>query len=726
MILTDYPGHLLAGALVIILAGLLVWAYRTDVVRRTKAWRWLLLAMQYCAVIALAVILWNPSSAQRIDADARNTVLVFFDTSQSMSLADQNEKERLENAIEVFKRRFRPENPNGPQYRLYGFDWRCYSAEDMDGLRRWGDQSDLRRVLGLIGKHVLPEQSNRPAAEIDLEQRRTVGALIFTDGQADDKNAQAYTPLPDDAGMVVAFVGIGSTELGGDVAVRSIRAPASAIVGTAYRVETTVQSKGALTDPVRVELLKDDLIIDFRELSPADIGAETALEFRVPADTLGPHCITARARGPETELNKANNVRRTTVDVIEEDALRVLLYAETANFDIGKIRQGLERDTKIHLDFGLNAIVKASESDAERGMSGHVELPKDKQGFYQYDVIILGPCDFARFSPAQLDGLYGFVAERGGGLILVPGRGSQDVGWAKNPQIKALLPIKSEPPSALGEKGNPELTPAGLDSSILKEGDLDEDHGDVSLVYSSVEKKPAASVLAVANEVPFLCTHRLGRGRVCLINGRNMFRLYRENLDGGVLRKLFSGLTAYLGRTTELEAGIDLFAKRKADEPRTVQFDAYVYNKAFDLVSGANVLLDMGGAVLRMDQTAPGHYVAEIKNLADESIVARAEGELNGVFLGQKTLTSTLPLPHSEMDEVELDEAFLGALAKRIGGQYHRADMLDENAPALFDAPRQTTLRGALDPVWPSWPVLISLCVWLTALWVIRRAVGLM
>jgi len=723
MVFADYPGHVIAGATLLLFAALLVWAYRSDVVRQVRAWRWLLFGLQYGALAALIVILWNPSRTETAETTAKNTVMVVFDTSRSMSIADESVENRLDNAIAAFKQCFAPANPDGPEYAYYGFDWRCYRSDGPDGLRRWGDQTNLHPVLALLRKYDVA--GTAPTDGEKTDQGRVVGALVFTDGQAAEKNVQAYSPMQGQ-NLAVAFVGVGSAELRTDLAVRTIRAPAKTVIGTAYCVETLVAAKGESAGPIRVELLDDELIVDYTDLAPGALDAKEPLEFWAPADTLGSHCVTVRIRGAENEINWANNVRRTMVEVVDEDKLRVLFYSDTASFDIGKIRQALERDTKIRLDFGFDAIMNPRPMARDDAMSGHVPLPEDKAGFCQYDVIVLGSCPFDNLSIAQLEGLYGFVAERGGGLVLVPGRASRDAAWAKNRLVRALLPVESSPASAMGGARQPQLTLAGLDSGIVGERDLEEHELEVSLCYDGVRKKPAATTLLMAGDTPLVCVHRVGRGRVALLNARNLFRLYREDLGGGFLQKLFSGLIAHVGRTGQLEAGVELFAKRDADEPRKVRFDAYVYDNRFDLVADANVLLDIGGNVVRMDEAGKGQYTVQIDNVVEEAVVARAEAEVDGYFLGQKTLAATLPLPRSEMDDVELDRVFLRSLAERISAQYFDAEALDEDAAGMFAAAVRSVTKGAATPVWPNWPLLLALCALLSALWFIRRSLGLM
>ena len=117
--------------------------------------------------------------------------------------------------------------------------------------------------------------------------------------------------------------------------------------------------------------------------------------------------------------------------------------------------------------------------------------------------------------------------------------------------------------------------------------------------------------------------------------------------------------------------------------------------------------------------------MVEIENIQDQAIIAKAQAEMNGVFLGEKTLAINLPPVKNEMSYTELDEEFLQSLAKKLNGKYYHVDEIDENITDLFEARTQIGSSRRMTSIWPSWPLLIVLCVLLSANWFLRRAIGL-
>ena len=139
----------------------------------------------------------------------------------------------------------------------------------------------------------------------------------------------------------IVIVGIGPREHRADVAIESFKTPARAAVGSVYNVEVVVTATGQGQKPVVIELLKDDQVIDSKQVEAGLFSQqglkdknEVTVEFSVGADNLGSHRLMARVRAVAQEVNPANNVRVAMVDVIEPEELKVLFYTQAANFNV--------------------------------------------------------------------------------------------------------------------------------------------------------------------------------------------------------------------------------------------------------------------------------------------------------------------------------------------------------------------------------------------------------
>ncbi|HON90309.1 MAG TPA: VWA domain-containing protein [Sedimentisphaerales bacterium] len=737
----DYPGHLVALGLTLATAAVVLVAFHAGPLQTPQRNRYcrLLAALHYAAILLVLVILWNPSAWREEETFGKNTVLAVFDTSESMSVADDGRQSRLDRSLSRFAECFDKPDADGPQYRVYGFDERVYHCGSADLLRRWGLRSNLHEAVSLTAD-CLTRDAQSPTRD------EPTGLVIFTDGRADDRDPRRYLPaLRED--LPILIVGVGARSPRPDLAVETLLSPAAVWVDTTYDVGVVVSAAGVPNAPVTLELLCDNEIVGKRQIDREAFKADgtgpaqATLRFTVPAQGLGVHLLTARVPPGRGEINLGNNARTTSVEVMQERPLRVLLYSQWANFNIGKIRQVLSRDKHIRLDLGFDVIKNKPLSDRATRATGYVTLAEFHTRQDEYDVIIDGssyigfPGDDFKEKTS-----YDFFAKRGGAMILLPGEtvhtlatDSQERGLSTLPVLFARQeqgafptmavssPARVWPPQRDAIKLSFEAEIAYVfDPSVFAEPQYR-----VSPYYGIAATKPAATTLAMVGDTPIVSVHRVGRGRVCLLNISKLFTLYREDRQGGALSELMCGLVAYLGRTPSQGANVELFAEWVAEDPRRVQFNAYIMDKSFQPAPGANVLLTVGEQVVSMEPTGRGYYRATLDWGSGQSVVAKAQAELNGSFLGERILATTLPAVRDEMSCVDLDEPFLRSLAERMKARYIHIDDLSEKAAEIFESQRQVGTIEKVTSIWPRWSLLVVLCLLLATGWFIRRAIGL-
>ncbi len=748
MIFANYPGHFIAAFLLVVCASLVALAFHSREMQKDKirSYRFLLMGLRYTSILILLVILWNPSRSKLVNEVTRNSVLVLFDTSRSMSVIEEQGTTRLDKAVKIFNDVFRPENKKGPEYTILGFDKNVYHSGSTGLLKRWGTETDMQSVFAAIGKYDITEQDNSYSAkpenadktagtanDRDIGISKIKGAVLFTDGRVDDQSLAPYIPLVR-GDFPIVIVGIGSRKTTTDIWIKSLRSPARASIDSAYNVEVIVSADNPGKEPVVIELLEDDEVIDKKQIDPEMFSRkrmkekrDVTVEFTVVADSLGSHSLLARAKALKNEVNQANNIRAAMVEVVDADKLRVLFYTQAANFNVGKLREVLARDHRIQLDFGLDAIKTVGLSAEASKKLGYVRLPENREGFNRYDIIILEHCLLDNLTNEQIDGLYSFVVQRGGGLILLPGRGDFGPGNWKSPGIQALFPVifeKDDPKLWPPNPGKIELINEALNGNIISPDDIERYDIEVSAFYKIEKVKPAASTFAKSGDIPLVILHRVGRGRVCLLNISRLFLWYREDEQGGLLYKLVSGLISTIGATPGPASGIELFAERINDGDK-VKFSARVCDSSFTPVEQANVLLDIKAQVLTMEPTGKGYYIAEIDNVDIDTVIATAQAEVGGVFLGERTIAVNLPPHQTEMFDTQINEQFMQTLAERINGKYVYADDINRDITKMFEAQTHIGTSRSMTSVWPSWPLFLILCIILSMEWFLRRKKGL-
>ncbi len=728
MIFADYPGHIAAIALLAITAAIVFWAFRTNELKKEKYkyLRVILIGTRILVIVIIFLILWNPSRSEIAETFERNNVLVFFDTSQSMSVVEKTVKTRLDNALNIFTEKLQSSGKNNPEYKILGFDNDVYHSGSTQLLRRWGNHTNFQNVVAALGKYDIEKDDTN-----STHYNNTKGAIIFTDGQVDDQVISTYSPLTREDFPVI-IVGIGSRDTGTDVEIQNVKAPVKALIDSIYNVEITAAANNLVDNSVTLELLVDNLLINSINVPAKEFETKDKHEnqtitvtFRVPAETLGSHNLTIRVKKVENEVNTANNIYNTFIDVVENVELNVLFYSQAAEFNVGKIRQALSLDPRIHLDFCLDAIISADISSRAINQLGYARLPETEEEFNKYDIIIFGAFCADALTEKQTTGLYNFVTQKGGGLIILPGREDYGpAGW-DNHQAKLLLPVifGSNKPKPGSEKI--ELTKEGNYEIALQDEDTPHYNFTVSPYYDIEKVKPSSNTLATSGDKPLIIIQRIGRGKVCLLNITKLFSWYREDKQGGWLYSLMSQLTSYIGKSPGQSAGVELFAERQNSDENKVKFTAYVRDKTYSPVEQANVLLNYNNQIYSMSPSGSGYYVTEIDNMQTDRIVASVQAESSGVFLGKKSIAANLPPWKTEMSNTRFNEQFLMNAAKQLNGTYIYGEDVDTELVKSFDTQTQVGHIKRLTSIWPNWLLWGLICLSLSIEWYIRRAKGL-
>jgi hypothetical protein len=776
MSFVNHPGYIQGLVLVTVSITLMCAAFARVRAGQTRHRYWLPIAGAFhgLCTLLLLVILWNPSCRKSDRPFVRNRVLTVFDTSQSMSVTDGGQVTRLDRALQVFAETCDPET--GPLYQVLGFDEFTYRCSSPDQLQRWGTDTRAQPVHTLLQENLKLESAD------DATAGPVVGVVLFTDGQWQGRS------MPKDHAGVQAEVeflciGVGTQAPLPDVGIDSLQVALTVPVNTLYQAQVVVSSYAWQT-PVTVELFQDNEMVGTQSIAVTDPSTSRVshrLSFSLAAASLGQRALLARIRTGDQDLNRANNQYMAVVDVVnQEQRYRALYYAQQAGFSLGKIRQALVRDQKIDLDICFDIVHQAglAQTAAQVGTA----FPLHREQFFAYDLILLGPCDFDGFAPEQKQALYEFVAQRGGGLVILTESGPLAFDSWMSPQASVLLPITDIPvvnDSSAFTQGQVEPSPGAVEAQIFQTGDFATQDLALPLIRSSIRIKPAATVLAWIEQSPALMCQRVGRGRVCLLNMSQLHRLWQADKDDNALFKLLSSVCAHAGRNAPGQTHLELFAQRAHDgqtlgsvgkvalassgpfsawrhpAPSTIKpispasqslpdeniarsradgglfrqslvFHARVTDEQFRPVERANVLVTLGQHAVPLHPIGQGMYSGQVQNMNQGSFLATVQAERRGRFLGERSVAVNLAPAPTEMTDVQLDESFLRQLTRHYQGQYLNIDEVPTDLGRRFTGQDRRREAPGLVAIWPSWYLFILLCGLLSASWFIRRSLGLL
>ncbi|NIP77665.1 MAG: hypothetical protein GWM90_00055, partial [Gemmatimonadetes bacterium] len=273
------------------------------------------------------------------------------------------------------------------------------------------------------------------------------GLVLVTDGADHDPDALDAALLPLRAGGVPVYtVGVGSEAFRRDIEVATVSAPSSALAGSAVVADVVLEHSGygGWTVPVTVE--RDGRIVGARDVRLGDGATRVRLDFE--AGGPGPATFVFRVPVQEAELVDRNNQRERTLHV--RDGRQKILYFEgEPRHEVAFLRRAVAADPALQ-------VVVLQRTDRDRYLRLAVDsadelsggFPRTREELFGYRGLVLGSVEASHFTHDQLAMIEEFVERRGGGLLLLGGRGAlAEGGWSGTPVAEAL-PVRLDPARA--------------------------------------------------------------------------------------------------------------------------------------------------------------------------------------------------------------------------------------------------------------------------------------
>ena len=526
------PLPLWALAGVVAAAAAVAWlAYRGVPIASSR--RAILSALRCLTLLWIAICLMRPM-VRSSDGDSHDAVVaVLVDGSRSMGLADVDGARRIDRAREIVTADLLP--ALSPRFRaeLLRFGDRL-SPADAATLAA----TDRRTELGAALQAVRDRYRGRPVA----------GVVLLTDG-GDNGSVDAAAAAA--AGAPVYGIGIGPRTAARDREIVSITAADSVLSDAMVDIAVSAVSHGFGASPIELRLLENGRAIDHRRVTPAADGAPISETFRVAPNREVPTVYTVEIPAATNEPVAENNARSTLIPAAGRPR-RVLLVQGAPGFEHSFLRRawstdrGLEIDSVVRKgrdDSGAETFyVQASQSRANALLGGY---PNTRDALFAYDAIVLANVDPDLLTNAQLGLTRAFVAERGGGLLVLGARAFQRQALRDTP-LEDVLPLDSTDRAGTGAgvvqaaasagRNRVVLTPAGESHPVMQLGtgaETSEKRWAAVPPLASISPlgtpKPGASVLAVTGGPggaprALVAVQRFGDGRSMVFTGEASWR----------------------------------------------------------------------------------------------------------------------------------------------------------------------------------------------------------
>ena len=720
---------------VVLVAAAAVVAYRAYArpilplaVRRRGA----LMGLRFASFLLLLLLLAQPVRLEPGSAtDA--VVPVLLDQSRSMAVADVNGRPRIEAAVELIRDRIIPAIGDEFQIELWGFG-ETLARADLSNVPAEARRSDLGAALEAVDTH--------------YAGRAVAGIVVVSDGADTGGVEPGWTGVP------VFAVGVGAPAVSHDREVLDLSAGQVVVAESVVDLGISVVGHGFGDEQFEVRVLEDGQLLRVLDVTPAADGAVVRVVVPVSPRPQAATLYTVEIPVDPMELVSENNVRSVLVQPAGRPR-RVLLVEGAPGYEHSFLKRALHDDPGIVVDAvvlkGQNDRGEQTfyiQGDAERTRALASGYPTTAEALFAYDAVILANIEAALLRPAQLDMTVAFVAERGGGLLVMGARSFGDRGVRGTP-LETLLPL------TLGDRGvgGARLrNRAGTSHRLVLTGD-GERHPIMRLAASAAETRrqwdaapglgnvislgpprPGTAVLATTTGEPpaarpLIATQRFGRGRTMLFAGEASWRWKMLLPSADTTYDMFWKQTArWLG--AEAPERVALRVEGGRAEGDILHVDVVVADDLFAPVIDAAVrvrVTDPNGdtrevaATLVAGQT--GRYAAEVEPTLRgvyqvTALVDRGAGEP-----GRADMAVLVGGADQELMDPRRQDPVLRRVAEASGGRFLDADRLDDLAGALRAnaEPAPPTVRDLWNTVWG---FLLVVGV-LTGEWALRRQRGL-
>ncbi len=768
---------LVACIIAVAITGLAMWSYAAR--GSARYWTsWLAMLAKTVAVCALAFCLLEPMRRSDRPVPGANILAAVVDNSRSMEISPPGQ---ASNYLSDFKRSLDPNAGWQTRFaqdfdlRRYAFDERLRAVDNFAELRFTGNHSSLTEALTTL--------QTRFAA------RPVAGVVLFSDGLATDDISKLETVQF--AFPIYPVVNTQRAELK-DISVSEPTVALSSFELAPVTIEATVRCVGTKGDEITVRLFDGEEKSVEKQIVICDGDSfEKRVRFQFQPKSPGLQFAKVRAMlsSEDTEdvaqlsareVTTANNSQLVTIDR-GGGPYRVLYFAGRPNWEFKFLRRALEEDIEIELSgllriakkeakfvFGdravdsTNPLFSGFDQTADTAeqydepvlipLAGADEelragFPKTEEALFGYHAIILDDIEASFFTQAQMLLLRQFVAERGGGLLMLGGQEMFLGGGYKDTPLGDVLPVYlqgMEPVRDSQSAVKYRLTrEGGLEPWLrLRGNEVDEkqrvaEMPDFQTWNAVSDVKPGASVLAELSSdsgqsQPGLVTQRFGKGRSGALLVGDMWRwsLRRAQESTDDLAQSWRQIARWLTADVPRRIEVDVEPPASSAEPHRVMIQ--LRDPAFKPLDNAGVKLTItepDGKAIELaaapDRERLGVYVAEYWSQADGAyrckvVAAGPDGE----ELGEVVSGWTAQPSASEFASVEPNVEQLKRLAAQTGGKLVTLDELDAFAADLPNAKVPVT-ESHVEPLWHRpWLLLIAigcLCVE----WGLRRVKGL-
>ncbi|HWL07617.1 MAG TPA: hypothetical protein VNQ76_04375 [Planctomicrobium sp.] len=686
-----------------------------------------LMLLRLSFLVVALIIAFNPHERTQTDAYRDSRVILLVDTSQSMQQpeSDPREQSAVKQSRATAVQKLLAESPLVEELRkdhvvdVYSFDSGISaplarlpshvqeSAGTGSNSSETGtEQPPTPRWEELLAPRGLSTHLGDALDALLAETKSSTlsGVVVLTDGASNaGRDVQVPRERARQQGTRLVAVGVGSTEPPLNLEVARVIAPTDVQKGDPFEITAQLRGTGLTGRQVHVDLLQqkegdaDATVVASQELILPEEEQTGEVVFELQPPDAGTIEYTVRARMSDgIETREDDNQQSKSVNIFDRP-MRVLIIAGGPLRDYRYARTILYRHPSMETDIWLQTGSLGINQEANKLL---YRFPETVEELYGYDVLLAFDPDWTKISPQQREMLSNWIANEGGGLIIVAGDVHTPVLAAgeEYDDVRKLYPV------LLDEVGlrltNREVaqtpfpltfTPEGQAAEFLKLSDNNSENPweafqGIYATYPTRGAKAGTTIYAEFSDPlsrgrggqPIaIAGQRYGQGQVLFLGSPELWRL--RAMNAAYLERLWTKLVrkGAEGRSKRgLQRGMFILDGREFILGQSIPLRARALNAQFEPLASDTLTIEAfgpGGAPivpspqLRKDPIRPSEFTGEFRGMTP--------GRYRLAFrLPESTEEVTteieLQLPRQEAASLVQDVGLLKRLVEGTNGQY--------------------------------------------------------
>ena len=697
------------------LSGIVAWAtYRSAQNRIPKFRRYFLIGLRTLTLCLVLILLLEPV-LRALDKTVEPPLVVFLqDTSESL-MASQDSSQLKEKLPDLF---------NQFQNILTNADASLASFSFGDGITGnfTTDTLQFQEQSTNIGK-ALEDISSRYAGQ------HLAAVVILSDGIITTGEPPVY---PASKLSVPIFTLIaGDTVPRKDIALSDLQINEIAYVQSLVPVRVSVKRKGLTTEPIKIELVQGNKVLDARAVEFGAQENEKEFTFQITPIATGVQAYQFRITQLPGEVTWMNNQLRFYLNVLENKQ-RIHLFAAGPHPDVAAFQRAL-------IPYKQYELITYIRKDAT-----HFYKEPELSDLKQSDLIVLSQFPGSAQDLPWVQKIVEEVTARQVPLLILTGGGN---GKLIPPDLQKYMGIVPRSVSGQESEAKTWVAPTYKDHVTFTFDEkwnkwleyappLSRESGDWE-AKANTKVALFAQVKSVKLEWPVLgFQEQAGRKNLVFV-GENLWKLrmnaFQENNSFTYFDEWIHNWIEWLTVKSDRRRFRVIPSQRLFSGNDKVRLRGEVYDENYKPLSGVEIqvkLKNQSGEIqeLMLNENADHQYTAEWIHLPEGEYSYTAEGKRQDKTIGTDRGEFTVGRSAIEYQDLQANSGLMQQLAQVTEGKYYSWQNLPQAAEDIKQLPQLKPLvsyrQTATELHRIFWPLLVIISL-LTLEWVIRKWSGL-